>query len=126
MTPPISTFCFFVLFMILWNSPLMSHILVTDRLLMVLGLDDSAIVMYRSFKIALTAEQSAARTDALQAPSAGWVPARVQRNGPEVGKVRVNVSVPAFAFTSCSPIRMFFVTSHVSPIVRCIDHVRTG
>lgn len=55
MTPPISTFCFFVLFMILWNSPLMSRILeVTDRLLMVLGFDDSAIVMmYRSFKIAL-------------------------------------------------------------------------
>jgi Zn-dependent protease len=55
MTPPISTFCFFVLFMILWNSPLMSRILeVTDRLLMLLGFDDSAIVMmYRSFKIAL-------------------------------------------------------------------------
>jgi Zn-dependent protease len=47
-TPPISNFAFFVLFMILWNSPLMQNIyrLIT-RLLEVLGFDTSAIVMIK-------------------------------------------------------------------------------
>jgi Zn-dependent protease len=54
-TPPISTFAFFVLFMILWNSPLMQHIYnLADRVMELLGYDDSAIIMIgRCFNMAL-------------------------------------------------------------------------
>jgi Zn-dependent protease len=45
-TPPVSTFAFFVLFLILWHSPLMQRIYdFADRLLDALGFDASAIIM---------------------------------------------------------------------------------
>jgi Zn-dependent protease len=55
-TPPVSTFAFFVLFMILWNSPgaMQAIYRAIDRVLTVLGFDDAAIIMMsRCYNLAL-------------------------------------------------------------------------
>jgi len=54
-TPPISTIAFFVLFAILWNSPVMQHIFeLAHRVMLTLGFDYSSVEMIRRcFNIAL-------------------------------------------------------------------------